>query len=131
MHRQLAESTRKTASAVWVNCKTRGNWAEPAAAMQPVAASVVEDMDRLPRDQHDVSGRTTAPSPPCAWTAPYASTRTLRSPNLQLLFLARERAAPALAIVSRGGGGGGGGGGREGGGHFGEASEAAAAVRWY
>lgn len=130
MHCQLAESTRQTASAVWVNCKTKGNWAEPAAAMQPVAASAVEGTDGLPRGEHDVSGRTTTPSPPCARTAPYASTRTLRSPNLQLLFLARERAAPAVAIVSRGGGGGGGG-GREGGGHFGEASEAAAAVRWY
>lgn len=52
-----------------------------------------------------------------------------RSPNLQLLFLARGRAAPAVAIVSCGGGGGVGGGGRDGGGHFGEASEAAAAVR--
>lgn len=52
-----------------------------------------------------------------------------RSPNLQLPSLARGRAAPAVAIVSCGGGGAGGG-GRDGGGHFGEASEAAAAVRW-
>lgn len=52
-----------------------------------------------------------------------------RSPNLQLLSLARRRAAPAVAIASSGGCGGGGG-GRDGGGHFGEASGAAAAVRW-
>lgn len=57
--------------------------------------------------------------------------RELSALPTSLLFLARERAAPAVAIASRGGGGGGGGGGREGGGHFGEASEAAAAVRWY
>lgn len=51
-----------------------------------------------------------------------------RSSNLQLLSLARGRAAPAVAIESCGGGGVGGG-GRDGGGHFGGASEAAAAVR--
>lgn len=52
-----------------------------------------------------------------------------RPSSLQLLCIARGRAAPAVAITSLGGGGGGsGGGGREGGGHFGEASGAAAAA---
>lgn len=54
-----------------------------------------------------------------------------RPSSLQLLCIARRRAALAVAITSLGGGGSGGGsggGGRDGGGHFGEASGAAAAA---
>lgn len=82
--------------------------------------------------KHGTSGRTTTPTLLCAPDkSPTLAREPTRPSSLQLLCIARRRAAPAVAITSLGGGGGGGGsggGGREGGGHFGEASGAAAAA---
>lgn len=70
--------------------------------------------------------------PPCfAPHSPTLAREPTRPFSLQLLCIARRRAALAVAITSRGGGGSGGasgGGGRDGGGHFGEASGAAEAA---
>lgn len=71
--------------------------------------------------------------PPCfAPHSPTLAREPTRPSSLQLLCIARRRAALAVAITSLGGGGGSGGvsggGGRDGGGHFGEASGAAAAA---
>lgn len=80
--------------------------------------------------KHGTSERTTTPTLLCAPDkSPTLAREPTRPSSLQLLCIARRRAAPAVAITSLGGGGGGsGGGGREGGGHFGEASGAAAAA---